>query len=156
MTRIRRAGAADVAHMIEIARRSTAAAQWSERQYEQMFSPDRLVLVIEEDDQIAGFIAGRGAAGEWEIENLAVAATARRRGLGSRLVGEFLHHIRCNGGREVFLEVRESNHAARAFYAKCAFIEAGRRKSYYHNPQEDALILTFSFAARVKLGLNQS
>jgi [ribosomal protein S18]-alanine N-acetyltransferase len=145
MIRVRRAGAADVPQMIEIAGRSATAAQWSDRQYEQVFSSDRLVLVIEEKDQIAGFIAGRGAASEWEIENLAVTGAARRRGLGSRLITEFLHHIRCNGGREVFLEVRESNHGARAFYAKWAFIEAGRRKSYYHDPQEDALVLRFSF-----------
>ena len=71
--------------------------------------------------------------------------SARRRGLGSHLLGEFLHHVQSNGGREVFLEVRESNRAARELYEKWAFIEAGRRKSYYQDPPEDALVLKFYF-----------
>lgn len=97
---------------------------------------------------VAGFLAAREAAGEWEIENVVVSAQARRRGLGSKLLGEFLHHARSMGGREVFLEVRESNTAARALYEKWAFFEAGRRKQYYQGPPEDALILKFSFPFR--------
>ena len=84
-------------------------------------------------------------ASEWEIENIAVAGAARRRGLGSHLMGEFLHHVRSSGGKEVSLEVRESNSAARALYEKWAFLEAGRRKGYYQDPPEDALILKFYF-----------
>jgi ribosomal-protein-alanine N-acetyltransferase len=146
MIRVRHATAADLSRMMEIAGHAVTAAQWSQKQYEQMFSSERLVLVIAEDDQVLGFVAGRGAAGEWEIENIAVTGAARRRGLGSRLLGEFLHHVRSSGGTEVFLEVRESNRAARALYEKWAFIEAGRRKGYYHDPPEDALILKFYFA----------
>lgn len=142
---VRHATAADLLRMMEIARHAVTAAQWNQKQYEQMFSSKRLVLVIAEDDQVVGFVAGRGAAGEWEIENIAVTGAARRRGLGSRLLGEFLHHVRSNGGTEVFLEVRESNGPARALYEKWAFIEAGRRKGYYHDPPEDALILKFYF-----------
>jgi ribosomal-protein-alanine N-acetyltransferase len=84
-------------------------------------------------------------AEEWEIENIAVTGAARRCGLGSRLVGELLDHVRSRGGKTVFLEVRESNRAARALYEKWAFIEVGRRKAYYQNPVEDALILKFNF-----------
>ena len=102
-------------------------------------------MVIQEDSAVVGFVVGRGAAGEWEIENIAVTGAARRRGLGSRLLGEFLHHVRSSGAAEVFLEVRESNRAARKLYEKWAFIEAGRRKSYYQDPQEDALVLKFYF-----------
>jgi [ribosomal protein S18]-alanine N-acetyltransferase len=140
MIRVRCAAATDVPQLMAIGRSAAAAAQWSQEQYEQMFSSDRVVLVAE-DAEVLGFIAGRGIAGEWEIENVAVTEAARRSGLGSRLLAEFLHHIRCNSGREVFLEVRESNCAARAFYAKWGFIEAGRRKGYYHHPEEDALLL---------------
>jgi len=53
--------------------------------------------------------------------------------------------VRSRGGIDVYLEVRESNHAARALYEKWAFQEAGRRKSYYRDPDEDALLLRFSF-----------
>jgi ribosomal-protein-alanine N-acetyltransferase len=145
MIRVRHAVAADLPRIMEIATHAVAAAQWTQRQYEQMLAPERLVLVIEENDQVMGFVAGRSAAEEWEIENIAVTGPARRRGFGSHLLGAFLHHIRSNGAREVSLEVRESNLAARALYEKWAFVEAGRRKAYYQDPPEDALILKFYF-----------
>ena len=85
------------------------------------------------------------AEGEWEIDNVAVVGAARRRGLGSRLLGEFMDLARIGGGKHIFLEVRASNLEARALYRKWAFLEAGLRKSYYENPVEDALILRFSF-----------
>lgn len=145
MIRVRRATIADLPRMMEIARRSVTAAQWSQNQYAQTLSSDRLALVIEEALHVVGFIVGRDAAGEWEIENIAVTADARRRGLGSHLVGAFLHHARSTGGVQVFLEVRESNTAARLLYEKWAFVEAGRRTGYYHDPPEDALTLRFYF-----------
>jgi ribosomal-protein-alanine N-acetyltransferase len=145
MISVRSATADDVPVMMEIAKHAVTAAQWGLTQYEQMFSSERAVLVIEENGKVMGFIVGRGLGSEWEIENVAVSGSARRRGLGSHLLGEFLHHVRSSGGQEVFLEVRESNRAARALYEKWAFLEAGRRKSYYQNPREDALILKFYF-----------
>ena len=145
MIQVRHATTADLSRMMEIARRSVTAAQWNQDQYEQTFSTSRVALVIEEAGHVVGFIVGRDAAGEWEIENIAVTADARRRGLGSHLVGEFLHYVRSSGGIQVFLEVRESNNAARALYEKWAFVEAGRRTGYYNDPPEDALILKFYF-----------
>lgn len=128
------------------------AAQWGLRQYEQLFSPSHLVLVVEEQDQVTGFIAGHGIAGEWEIENIAIAAPVRRKGMGSRLLGEFLHHVRNSGAGMVFLEVRESNQAARKLYKKWGFVQAGRRKDYYLEPQEDALVLKFIFSSQAEIG----
>lgn len=146
MIRVREAVTADLPRMMEIGRHAVTAAQWSLRHYEQAFSSGRLVLVIEEGGQVRGFLVANSQAGEWEIENIAVIGEARRRGLGSHLLGEFLHQIRSNGASEVFLEVRESNLPARSLYEKWAFIEAGRRKAYYQDPPEDAVILKFSFA----------
>ena len=140
---VRPATIADLPRIMEIARQAATAGQWGIRQYREIFSPGRLALVIEEDSSVNGFVIGRGAGGDWEIENIAVAGPARRRGLGSRLLREFLHHVRSSGGGQVFLEVRESNRAARAFYEKWAFVEAGRRKGYYLEPREDALVLKF-------------
>jgi ribosomal-protein-alanine acetyltransferase len=148
--RVRAALPSDLPHIIEIAKRSATAAQWSEAHYQQLFSTGRLVLVVEEAAEVAGFIVGRGAPGpgnseEWEIENIAVRGGARRRGLASRLLSEFLSYARSKGARQVFLEVRESNRAARALYEKWAFLEAGRRQKYYQNPVEDALVLKIYF-----------
>jgi ribosomal-protein-alanine N-acetyltransferase len=152
---VRPAQTADLPRLVEIASHSVTAAQWNQAQYQKLFAPDpasstdhtqpRTALVVEQEGNVVGFIVGRQADEEWEIENIAVTGTARRCGLGSRLVGELLDLVRSRGGKTVFLEVRESNRAARSLYEKWAFIEVGRRKMYYQNPAEDALILKFKF-----------
>ena len=146
---IRRAVAADMARMRELAGHAATAANWSEAQYAQLFTPEnrRLTLVLEEDGALQGFLVAQAISEEWELENIAIAAEARHRGLGSRLVRDFLDQARAAGAQAVFLEVRESNHAARALYRKWAFVESGRRKNYYRDPSEDALVLTFSFSS---------
>ena len=149
---IRPALSTDLPRIVEIARQSAAAAQWNAGEYARMLADPsasmRVVLVIGEEvpsRMVHGFLVAKDLAGEWEIENIAVHESARRRGLGLRLLRAFLELVRDRHGREIFLEVRESNAAARALYAQCTFVEAGRRKSYYRNPEEDALILKFSF-----------
>jgi ribosomal protein S18 acetylase RimI-like enzyme len=69
-----------------------------------------------------------------------VAGPARRRGFGTRLLGEFLRRAQSEGATAIFLEVRESNHAARSLYEKWAFSESGRRPRYYTQPEEDAIV----------------
>ena len=150
MIRVRPALPGDVIRLMELARHSVTAAQWREPDYQSLFrvqeSGGPVALVIEDDSEILGFLAGRPLAGvEWEIENIAVHGKARRRGLGSHLLGEFLNLVRQKGGRDIFLEVRESNRGARLLYEKWAFVEVGRRKDYYRDPSEDGLILQFSF-----------
>jgi [ribosomal protein S18]-alanine N-acetyltransferase len=140
----------DVPRLMEIASHSPTAARWNQQVYAKLFAPDAppglVALAIEEDEQVMGFLAGRQVAdNEWEIENVAVSGPGRRRGLGSRLLGEFLDLVRSHGGKRVFLEVRASNRAALALYEKWAFVQAGARKSYYQDPVEDALVLRFSF-----------
>jgi ribosomal-protein-alanine N-acetyltransferase len=159
--RVRPAEPADLSRLVEIASHSVTAAQWNQAEYLKLFSPDdpkaqpevepqiktqsRTALVVEQLGRVVGFIVGRQVADEWEIENIAVTGAARRCGLGSRLVGEFLDLVRGRGGKAVFLEVRESNEAARSLYEKWAFLEVGRRKMYYQDPAEDALVLKFIF-----------
>ena len=163
---VRAAEPGDLPRLVEIAAHSATAAQWNQAEYLKLFAPNqhpnlpdqtqdptqssgqlqhRTALVVEHSGGVVGFIAGRQVADEWEIENIAVTGAARRCGLGSRLVGEWLDHVRRRGGKSVFLEVRESNRAARSLYEKWAFIEVGRRKAYYQDPAEDALILKFNF-----------
>ena len=64
----------------------------------------------------------------------------RGRGVGTRLMGEFVAHARAEKGSGIFLEVRESNEGARALYGKMGFEETGSRKSYYSDPAEDAIL----------------
>jgi len=140
--RIRPAKPADIPAMMRLVRHSATAAHWSSEQYERVFggdSPRREAWVIEEN-VLQGFLVAHEVAGEWEIENIAVAGPARRRGLGTRLLGEFLRRAQSEGATAIFLEVRESNHAARSLYEKWAFSESGRRPRYYTQPEEDAIV----------------
>ena len=155
--RIRRAIPTDIPALIALEKQSATAAHWSPEQYETVFSseePARVVLVVEgssvedspiedarvNDARVHGFIVGRVVSEDWEIENIAVAGAARRRGLGTRLLEEFIGLARGRGAQSVFLEVRESNVAARQLYEKHAFVETGRRKRYYRQPEEDAIV----------------
>jgi len=146
---VRLATSADIPAMIRLEKHAATAAHWSAEQYDRIFTiavPRRVALVIDEAAGVQGFLIAQVVAPEWEIENIAIAADARRRGLGTRLLGEFLDRARAEGAHAVFLEVRESNRAARSLYEKWAFVESGRRIGYYQDPQEDAIGYRHSIA----------
>jgi ribosomal-protein-alanine N-acetyltransferase len=136
--------------MMALEKHAVTAAHWSRQQYEQVFVTEgvrRQALVVEMDAEcIQGFLIARAMDKEWEIENMAVSGPARRHGLGTRLLGDFLDQVRVEGAQSVFLEVRESNHAARALYEKWAFVQSGHRKGYYQGPQEDAITYSLDLA----------
>jgi len=137
---VRPATPADLPALLALESSAVSAAHWSEAEYHRLLAEaGRAVLLIEED-AVQGFIVGRDLGPEWEIENIVIAGSEQRHGLGSRLVEELLSLARRRGAQAVFLEVRESNRAARALYSRMGFTESGRRKSYYRNPEEDALV----------------
>ena len=103
------------------------------------------VFVVAEAD---GFILIRVVADEAEILTLAVRPSARRGGLGARLVEAGVVRSAALGAERMFLEVAEDNVAARALYARAGFHEAGRRRGYYargDGSREDALVLALNF-----------
>ena len=109
------------------------ASQWDLSGY-----PRETTWIAEVTDEIAGFIAVRAVApGEREVLNLAVAIEWRRQGVARRL----LEHAMSALPGAWFLEVRESNKAARELYGGMGFETVGRRRAYYRDPPEDALIL---------------
>jgi tRNA threonylcarbamoyladenosine biosynthesis protein TsaB len=91
----------------------------------------------------AALLLTRRAADEAEIITLATRPGARRRGLARQLLSRQTAMLINQGVRTIFLEVAESNAAARALYAGLGFVQAGQRKGYYkHNGgNENALIL---------------
>ncbi len=143
-------------------RASPSGAHWTEAHYWDLFRrPEsgasqgavrRLVLVIEgslEDSRCGecsagecplGFLVAQHISPEWELENIVVRSEARRGGLGSRLLDALLAAARETHSTGVFLEVRESNLAARKLYEKAGFLRSGQRKSYYSSPLEDAVL----------------
>ena len=133
--------------MLALAGDAVGAAHWAEQDYSRIFSADavsrRIALVIEASG-IIGFIVAGAVGNEWEIENMAVAAGFRRRGVGLRLVTALLDLARRKGAESVYLEVRESNTAARGLYRRCGFCEVGSRRDYYRDPPEKAILCRFT------------
>lgn len=80
-------------------------------------------------------------ADELHILNVAVHPDERRRGHAARLLEHILSEAGRNKTRVVMLEVRLSNHAARALYRKFGFREVGTRPRYYADNGEDALLM---------------
>ena len=78
---------------------------------------------------------------EAEIADLAVAPTPAARGIGGLLLDRVAATCGARGVRSLYLEVRESNSAARALYESRSFVQVGRRRGYYRHPPEDALLL---------------
>lgn len=100
------------------------------------------VWVAEREGAIIGIVVARTVGGEAEIFNLVVRPAWRRCGTGRRLLEDALAACKSAGAKAAFLEVRESNAGARAFYASLGFLETGRRSRYYRRPEEDALLLS--------------
>jgi len=135
----------DVAEMIQLERQCPTAAHWSERQYQHLLaraSADRLALVADGSTKpaVLGFLIAQCVSRDWELENIVVAPSARGKGIGARLLQELVFRVRQSEGNAIFLEVRESDLAARRLYEKSGFEGNGRRKSYYNNPLEDAVL----------------
>lgn len=154
MAAIRRLVASDVAALLAITARSPEAAQWWSGGYQRIGSQEFDGWVAElpvagnarQEKQIAGFLVARVMADEMEILNLAVEPGWRRLGVAGKLLETALAQGRASGARRVFLEVRESNVAAIAFYQAHGFAPAGRRPRYYSDPPEDALVLSLQLA----------
>jgi len=138
----------DVPRLLEIARESDTAAQWSAAEYEKLFAPkvvqQSCLLVAEIAGTVSGFLVARGLDGDWEIENIVVIPDLRRQGVGTALMQGFLSRAGGIAVKTVHLEVRESNIAAQGLYKRLGFAQVGRRKDYYSGPQEDAILLKFS------------
>ena len=140
---IRPIRAEDAGSLLALQMRCEAAAQWSEASYRDLEANSIKGWVALHDSTILGFVLSRAVQGEMEILNLAVDPSVRRSRIGSDLVARAIEEARQFGVKQVHLEVRESNSAARAFYLSAGFTEHGRRKNYYSQPVEDALLLVF-------------
>jgi [ribosomal protein S18]-alanine N-acetyltransferase len=144
--KIRPFRSADAIALAKILDSAAEAAQWPLESYERMTHlPGALALVCETGIGVTGFLLARQVADEAEVLNVAVLTEARRQGQASALLTTALDQFRNSGVLRIFLEVRESNQPAIAFYTKQGFTCSGRRKVYYCNPVEDALCMDLKF-----------
>lgn len=138
---------ADIAEAAALTQEAVArgAARWSAADYERLARgefPERFSVAAEEPPgRLAGLLVASVVPPTGEILNLAVAAPLLRKGLGTALVEEAARRMAPAGAERVWLEVRASNGVALAFYGRLGFRETGRRRGYYRDPEEDALLL---------------
>lgn len=133
---------------MEILGESPEAAGWSrDSVLEAAEEAGSLALVIEELGDVIGFLIGRLVRDQAEVLNLGVARTRRRSGAGAALLEAALRDFRSHGGENAYLEVRESNAVAIAFYAKYGFSKVGHRKDYYQDPAEAAVTMARKLAS---------
>ena len=100
-----------------------------------------LVAVCE--GEISGYIGAHNILGEVYITNVAVAKKYRRKGIGEKLIKNLVSLCESENAEFITLEVRESNTAAISLYKKMNFKEVGKRKNFYENPKEDAILMTY-------------
>ena len=100
-----------------------------------------LWLVAEDNGAVVGYIGSQFSHPEADVMNVAVTPDRRREGIAEVLVDSLIMELKRIGCSSLTLEVRASNDPAIGLYQKIGFHEVGRRKNYYRNPKEDALIL---------------
>lgn len=105
-------------------------------------NPHNIILVEEDEDkEVVGAIFMSVIASECELQNIVVSQKNKRQGIGERLLKRGLFISAERGAEVLYLEVRDSNNAARALYEKLGFHTVGRRKEYYKTPTEDAVLM---------------
>jgi len=154
--RVRVAGAADLARVVEIERTIAEAPHWAEMEYAAIVSVNRDVdgmdgmvkrclLVAEAGERLLGFAVGKvegsGDGSFAELESVVVEVAARRRGVGRTLSGAVIAWCKGQGAAALELEVRAGSEGAIALYAGLGFMVVGRRGGYYQEPPEDAVMM---------------
>src|SRR2546428_8684825 len=143
--RIRPARAADVPAVAAI-EREVFADPWSANDFRECVAGGVLFSVATAGAAVVGYVVAHHAADEGEILNLGVTPGHRRRGVGHELVRHVLGELARRTVKVAFLEVRESNTAARRLYQGLGFVGVGRRRRDYRRPTEDGVTLRVTLA----------
>jgi [ribosomal protein S18]-alanine N-acetyltransferase len=139
---IRAAGPHDIPAILDIQAEGRLSPWSAEAYFQALKDPDFYFYFAELGNNPVGFLLARLITSEFssEILNLAILSQFQRQTTGGNLLDQFLDHVRKKVDT-VFLEVREGNAKAIAFYKKHGFYEVGKRINYYSNPTENALVM---------------
>ncbi len=117
---------------------------WPKKAFEAQLNDGTSIMLVARlagQGEIVGYLCAYSVLVEVQLASVAVKNEFRRLGVGEKLVREMIRVGQGLGAQEVWLDVRESNLAARRLYVKLGFREVYRRKNYYRKPKEDALVL---------------
>jgi ribosomal-protein-alanine N-acetyltransferase len=145
---VRSASSADVEAILALEQGCAEAPHWSTAVWQKILvhdgltGPIRAAFIAESSGGIVGFAVVSCAANVSELESIAVHPSARCQGIGKALCHAAFDWSRTAGATAIELEVRASSVAAHALYASLGFTEQGRRRNYYRNPADDAILMS--------------
>jgi [ribosomal protein S18]-alanine N-acetyltransferase len=147
---VRRMRESDLDRVMAIAASLKDAPHWKREAYLAALdagrTPHRIALVAEGKaaESLSGFAVASVVTPQAELESIAVAAAAQGQGIGGALLQALAAELRKGGIVEVLLEVRASNGNALGFYRNLGWSETGRRPRYYADPEEDAVLMSWT------------
>jgi [ribosomal protein S18]-alanine N-acetyltransferase len=137
---IRQLAYADLPQVIAIERRAFPTP-WSLAMFVlELSKPSGICLAGLLEDRIVAYLVCSRYDTVWHLMNIAVDVNLRRQGLATSLL-ERLFELADRPSEQYTLEVRTSNEGAIRLYERFGFRAAGRRRAYYHDNREDALIM---------------
>lgn len=137
---IRRLTYADLAQVIAVERRAFTTP-WSLAMFVlELSKPTGICLAALRGERIVGYLVCSRYDTVWHLMNVAVDDRLRRQGIAEALMDR-LFELADRPGEQYTLEVRTSNESAIKLYEKRGFHAAGRRRGYYHDNREDAVIM---------------
>jgi ribosomal-protein-alanine N-acetyltransferase len=139
---IRPAAAKHIADIVRI-EKECFSDPWSEQSFRALVGNSNALFLVAAgaDGQIVGYTAAIDSREDGEILNVAVAADARRQGIGGLLLDAAMRTLKMKHVKRLYLEVRESNTAALLLYESRGFLRLSTRRNYYRRPVENALVL---------------
>lgn len=146
--RVRAAAVEDITAVLALERGIAEAPHWPASDYAAILSGEgvrRCLLLAETGDELAGFAVGKvidaGPETLAELESVAVRRDMRRQGIGQALCEAVSVWCRAQGAAVLELEVRSAGAGAIALYGRLGFEPVGRRRAYYQEPADDALLM---------------
>ena len=116
---------------------------WTRGQFHDSLAAGHAMWVMSKDNALVGYAVTMNVVDEVHLLNIGVPTELQGKGHGSALLSYIIELAWHSSAKRVLLEVRVSNMAALALYARCGFKEIGRRKSYYaaFDGREDAIVM---------------
>ena len=123
---------------------------WSEKALELFLDRSAFAVVCTEEERVVAYGGMLTVLDEGQITNVVTHPDHRRRGYGNEVLSAMLDEAGRRGLGEISLEVRASNSAAISLYETAGFAIVGRRRNFYRQPTEDALVMLRSCEASKK------